>query len=456
MNSGKLFRLRLHYVRCSCQASSSYSPILRAFKRASESGADIRIVYDCKEKGPKEDSIAAILEAGIEGLMIARKSGRGIAHNKFLILLQHGSPISVWTGSMNFTESGIFGQANVGHVINDHETASKYMQYWEQLAGDPDVKELRLWSESATPHPTDLEVGPGVTCIFSPRNSLAMLEWYVKKISSSKAMSCMTAAFGVNKLFAEAFATDPEGLRWLLMEKRGQTFNTFKDVQGNVISIGSFLSEGNLKSTTWRGGDSSYSLWEEEQLTGLNEHVQFLHTKFMLIDPLSGHPTVITGSGNFSNASITNNDENMLIIQDDVRVADIYFTGRLILCSLKCVSWLVFRLFGLLILILTTLQSFTVYSSTGSFDTTFNSKDIQRVLSQSQLILQRTIVGLSRTMRKVLYNASRGSCLALLKHQALRYPQGTRSRECAQTTPFSAQASFSSRSKSKSLISSDW
>ena len=44
----------------------------------------------------------------------------------------------------------------------------------------------------------------------------------------------------------------------------------------------------------------------------------------MLIDPLSDNPTVITGSANFSDASTKNNDENMLVIQGNKRVSDIY------------------------------------------------------------------------------------------------------------------------------------
>jgi phosphatidylserine/phosphatidylglycerophosphate/cardiolipin synthase-like enzyme len=44
----------------------------------------------------------------------------------------------------------------------------------------------------------------------------------------------------------------------------------------------------------------------------------------MLIDPLSNNPLTITGSANFSNGSTKNNDEHMLIIQGDQRVADIY------------------------------------------------------------------------------------------------------------------------------------
>jgi phosphatidylserine/phosphatidylglycerophosphate/cardiolipin synthase-like enzyme len=44
----------------------------------------------------------------------------------------------------------------------------------------------------------------------------------------------------------------------------------------------------------------------------------------MLVDPLGDDPLVITGSANFSDASTKNNDENMLVIRGDRRVADIY------------------------------------------------------------------------------------------------------------------------------------
>jgi phosphatidylserine/phosphatidylglycerophosphate/cardiolipin synthase-like enzyme len=45
----------------------------------------------------------------------------------------------------------------------------------------------------------------------------------------------------------------------------------------------------------------------------------------MLVDPLSDDPTVVTGSANFSDASTSTNDENMLVIRGNKRVADIYF-----------------------------------------------------------------------------------------------------------------------------------
>jgi phosphatidylserine/phosphatidylglycerophosphate/cardiolipin synthase-like enzyme len=54
--------------------------------------------------------------------------------------------------------------------------------------------------------------------------------------------------------------------------------------------------------------------------------VFFVHTKFLLIDPLADDPLVCSGSANFSPNSLLQNDENMLLIRGDTRVADIYMT----------------------------------------------------------------------------------------------------------------------------------
>src|SRR5206468_2923074 len=50
-----------------------------------------------------------------------------------------------------------------------------------------------------------------------------------------------------------------------------------------------------------------------------------IHDKFMLVDPLGKDPVVVTGTANFSGPSQSNNDENMVVIRGNLRVADIYF-----------------------------------------------------------------------------------------------------------------------------------
>ena len=83
---------------------------------------------------------------------------------------------------------------------------------------------------------------------------------------------------------------------------------------------------------TWRSGpriDEPLAQWVHETNTreiGLNQHVAYIHCKYLLHDPLGADPIVVTGSANFSDASTTENDENMVVIRGDRRVADIYFT----------------------------------------------------------------------------------------------------------------------------------
>lgn len=52
--------------------------------------------------------------------------------------------------------------------------------------------------------------------------------------------------------------------------------------------------------------------------------MQYVHNKFMLIDPLGNDPIVVAGSANFSKASTIDNDENMVVVRGNKRVADIY------------------------------------------------------------------------------------------------------------------------------------
>lgn len=45
----------------------------------------------------------------------------------------------------------------------------------------------------------------------------------------------------------------------------------------------------------------------------------------MLFDPLGPKPVTLTGSANWSEASVKDNDEHLVVVRGDTRVADIYF-----------------------------------------------------------------------------------------------------------------------------------
>ena len=145
-----------------------WPPVLDAFKVASDAGADVKIVLHAvlrKGDTTSEHNRAAIKAAKLGAQIIARTQTK-IAHNKFVVLLKNEKPVAVWTGSTNITEGGIFGHANVGHVIRDARVARAYLDYWQALAKDPSRPEMKAFNDPRPKLPAGRPVGER-----SPRSS---------------------------------------------------------------------------------------------------------------------------------------------------------------------------------------------------------------------------------------------------------------------------------------------
>ncbi len=288
-----------------------HDAVVEAFRQANDRGADISILYDARRDHPRDSTEEALDRYGLQGVAIPRESGSAISHNKFIVLLYKNKPVAVWTGSTNITASGLYGQSNCGHIVRDGNVAQSYLEYWLQLTQDPDYNPLRDWSALNTPDPVGAPK-KGITTIFSPRHGMHVLEWYAELLNKTKQAAAMTAAFGVHDLFEEVLGKQRAHLRYVLLEKEDEDqpiWTQDKDVQ---TAVGSKIRD-----------DALYG-WLQER-THFGRHVRYVHNKFMLIDPLSNDPIVISGSANFSAASTKMNDENMLVIRGNKRVADIYF-----------------------------------------------------------------------------------------------------------------------------------
>jgi phosphatidylserine/phosphatidylglycerophosphate/cardiolipin synthase-like enzyme len=324
----------------------SYEPIIAEFRDARKKCGDVQIIYDARIKNTKSkpdkqqsDRVAftrsLLKKYGLASRTVAKArkaTPNAIAHNKFIVLLEKGKPTAVWTGSTNFTESGIFGQANVGHVVEDDKVAKAYHDYWKRLYEDPEVPTLRKLNCKAAADLTEFPPPKGITPIFSPRlkneENKTMLDWYASSaMGGAKNLMCFTAAFGINKAFLAVLDGDwapTDDLRYLFLNKWGinpkagdATDERLKKNRYNVVAIGGFLQGDVLH-------EYLLDRWKKERSNTLSTNVRYTHTKYMLIDPLSDDPIVISGSANFSDASTINNDENMLIIRGDKRVTDIY------------------------------------------------------------------------------------------------------------------------------------
>lgn len=302
-----------------------YEPFLQLLRSATDRGVDVQIIYDARKESPKKKNEKAIQDAGLGDFCTPRTSGKNyIAHNKFIVKLANGAPVSVWTGGMNFSIGGIFGHSNVAHVVNDPSVAETFLAYWNALKKDPGSRSLKPAIESFSPLPL-LPLAPGTVAVFSPRKSLDALNLYARIASSAQNGLFMTFAFGMNQVFKEVFLNSSAPLRLALLEKAVrpmkegpakdaelEAIQQLRNMPQNVFAIGSIIPS------------NAFDGWVKETLSNLNRSVHFVHNKFMLVDPLGHNPVVVAGSANFSNASTTDNDENMVLICGDTRVADIY------------------------------------------------------------------------------------------------------------------------------------
>ena len=286
--------------------------VLKALREAADSEADVKIIFDARVKanGPADANWTAIRQAKIEDLVIPRTRSRSaISHNKFMVLLHNGKPVELWTGSTNFTDGGIFGHSNCGHIVRNEGVAAAYLKYWEELQKDPEMRDIRPWNDEIFP----ISVGfpaVGVGTAFSPRSNLDLLRWYARLMDKANTAVFFTAAFGVNDLFEEVLEHPKPYLRYVLLESADEDIASLL----NEVAVANILPQ------------NEFERWMEEHLSGLNTHVKYIHTKYMIIDPLGKDPLLITGSANFSDASTRKNDENMLVIRGDKRIADLYLS----------------------------------------------------------------------------------------------------------------------------------
>lgn len=296
-----------------------YQPVVNAFAAAVEAGADVKVVYDA-ESSYKVPNEAAIAVAGLDAnhAVIKRTVSEGIRHNKFIILTQGGVPVAVWTGSTNISAGGIFGHSNVGHVVWDASIAQQYLDYWTDLSKNLTSTKLRPINNAKTPLPPGKPPRNSTAPLFSARDTPSQtnppetLQWYADRMAEAKQLVCFTVAFNLDTVFQQVLARDNDVLRYIVKDDAlaaGETLGVDRDV---IFAAGSYFGEGFLDN--FRG--------ERDNPLNTNDYI---HTKFMLVDPLSSDPLVVSGTANFSRPSQWTNDENMLVIRGDTRVADIYF-----------------------------------------------------------------------------------------------------------------------------------
>lgn len=286
--------------------------IVSAINAAHKRKVDIRVLYHAK----KSDEQTAANEASLKKIPASRKRGRvtsRIFHHKFIVLSRiaasgERTPQAVLCGSTNFTENGVYRQANVVHLVDDASIAAGYRNLFEQIWQSPeDVSSTRTWIDRNNPIDRRRKLFAG----FSPRSGLTDLAEFVSIIESASR----------DLLFATAFKLPEEILDAILGAPHDAVLRY--GIQNTASRITGYHADRTADFTTPALLKNGMEGWIKEGLRGQRGNL-LIHTKAVVTDFTSDNPTIISGSHNLSVPASNGNDENYLIMRGDTDLADRY------------------------------------------------------------------------------------------------------------------------------------
>ncbi|HEY1576869.1 MAG TPA: phospholipase D-like domain-containing protein [Terracidiphilus sp.] len=291
-----------------------------------------------------------------------------IVHNKFLVYANSKGPQAVLTGSTNWTDTGLCAQTNNAIIIEDSSIASRYLAYWNKLKADEVAHEKDPSSFQAAPMRTfdgtgkdlalDKGAGAGIestlTSYFSPNTPkvrsrskgktevipVDMNDLKDRVLKAKKAVLFLAfipgtpsitefaaAAQKANKdLFVRGCVTSADAAGDFYYDMKGTSppkpqpvpKGQKKPKKAPAPEDPRVLSATALDPKTVPPG------WMPELLQA---GFAIIHDKVVVIDPFDEENcTVVTGSHNLGYQASYNNDENLVMIQGNKKLAMAYAT----------------------------------------------------------------------------------------------------------------------------------
>jgi phosphatidylserine/phosphatidylglycerophosphate/cardiolipin synthase-like enzyme len=274
-----------------------------------------------------------LLEAGVDVEAKNRFISPGaLGHNKFLVRTDKDrQPLVAWTGSTNWTKTGLCTQVNNGLLIADKEVAAIYLKQWHRLREAKSEFPASLVTANDTPSALDVD---------ATENARAIVRF------------TRTKDGGDLKALEDAVDAATDGILFLMFQPGakgalGDVLTRIADKKLYLRGVVSTLptakeTEDAVEVTLVDGSIQKTTQYRIVQPVGVANPLAFfaaevtrdqflsqvgfaiIHSKVLVIDPFTDHPTVITGSHNFSSTASKSNDENYIIVRGDRALAEAY------------------------------------------------------------------------------------------------------------------------------------
>ena len=286
--------------------------IIDAVNEAHNRHVEVRVLYHAKAG----DEQTSENEDNLKKIPADKKRGRvtsKIFHDKFIVLSRidaagNREPQAVLCGSTNFTENGVYRQANVVHLMDDKTVAARYLELFGVVWNAPaDVPATRKWITANNP----MDPGKKLFAGFSPRSGKTDLEEFINIIKAADK----------DLLFATAFKLPDDILNALLGAANDPVLRF--GIQNTASRITGFHADRTADFTTPALLSDGLEGWVKEGLRGQRGNL-LVHTKVVVANFTTDNPIVLSGSHNLSVPASNGNDENYLIMRGDTDLADRY------------------------------------------------------------------------------------------------------------------------------------
>jgi phosphatidylserine/phosphatidylglycerophosphate/cardiolipin synthase-like enzyme len=263
-------RLTLDIAIYSIGLRSIRDALIRAHKR----GVQVRMVM---ESDNMDRSAPQRLKE--EGIPILGDRREGLMHNKFVII----DGYEVWTGSANFTATGLYADNNLLLRIRSVKVVENFAKEFDEMFVDDKFGD-NIAAE--TPNPQVTVEGTEIETYFSPDDGV-----------SARIVELVNGAQHSIYFMAFSFTSDPIGEAIRARARTGVTVAGVMDDEQVRSNIGTeFDPFRQAGLDVYRDGNPGQ-----------------MHHKVIIID----ERTVILGSYNFSAAAEIRNDETMLVIHNE-------------------------------------------------------------------------------------------------------------------------------------------
>jgi hypothetical protein len=246
----------------------------------------------------------------------------GLAHNKFLVVRAGDKPTHVWTGSTNWTTSGLCTQANNGLLVESKELGDIYLAQWNLIAAAGDDFPKSLNDADAEPKSATVD-GVPVTVWFTPQRGRHDLAYAVDLIDRAE-QAILFLMFNPGKtgtLLTEILDRDVEAgsnlyIRGVINQDPGGKKHPILryDSSSKVPLSPDVLLPASISDP--------FARWRPELASGLSNVM--VHSKCIVLDPLGKRPIVMTGSHNLGHHASEANDDNLIVIEGDRQLALAY------------------------------------------------------------------------------------------------------------------------------------